>query len=175
MRNYFLSSARLGFSAWTAEDLDLATRLWGDPQVTRLTGGPFTPAQVRARLSREITNFERHRVQYWPIFLLRTGEHVGCCGLQPRPLHEDGVEFGFQLRTAFWAQGYGREAAEAVVTYAFTALGVGSLYAGHHPANEASRRVLQGLGFRYTHEEFYPPTEQLEPCYRLARDDWPYP
>jgi RimJ/RimL family protein N-acetyltransferase len=75
MRDYFLRSARLGFGTWSAEDLPLALGLWGDPEVTKLTGGPFTPAQVRERLSREIANHERHGIHYWPIFLLQTGHH----------------------------------------------------------------------------------------------------
>ena len=83
VRAYFLRSRRLGFSIWTHADLPLAFELWGDPEVTALTGGPFTPQQVRRRLEREINNHEEHGIQYWPIFLAETGEHIGCCGLQP--------------------------------------------------------------------------------------------
>jgi [ribosomal protein S5]-alanine N-acetyltransferase len=173
MRNYFLRSARLGFGIWSAEDLPLALGLWGDPEVTKLTGGPFSPAQVRERLSREVANQERHEIQYWPIFLLQTGEHAGCCGLQPRAPNTGVFELGFQLRKTFWAQGLGREAAEAVIARAFTTLGISALYAGHHPKNVGSRRLLEKLGFRYTHDEFYPPTGQVEPCYLLRNDNWP--
>jgi hypothetical protein len=81
MRAYFLTSPRLGFSTWSHDDLPLAMDLWGDPNVTRLTGG----------------HSQRH----------------------------------------------------------------------HHPLNDASRRLLQGLGFRYTRDEFYAPTGQIEPCYLL--------
>ena len=171
MRDYFLRSTRLGFGIWTAEDLPLALGLWGDPDVTKLTGGPFSKAQVLERLSREIVGRERHGIQYWLIFLLRTGEHVGCCGLQPHNPIDGVVELGFQLRKMFWGQGFGREAAETVITYAVTTLGVSGLYAGHHPNNEASRRTLEALGFRYTHDEFYPPTGQVEPCYLLQKED----
>ena len=171
MRKYFLQSPRLGFGIWTHADLTLAFRLWGDPEVTRLTGGPFTAQQVRERLEREINNYEQHGVQYWPIFLLETGEHVGCCGLQPHTA--DGIyELGFQLRVAFWRCGFAREAAAVVVTHAFTTMGVPALYSGHHPDNQASRGVLTRLGFHYTHDEFYPPTGQIEPCYLLLRDDF---
>lgn len=172
MRDYFLKSARLGFDVWSAQDFALALGLWGDSEVTKLTGGPFTEAQVSERLSREVANHERHRIQYWPNFLLRTGEHLGCCGLQPHFPNEGIYELGFQLRKVFWGQGFGREAAETVIGRAFSALGMRGLYAGHHPDNEASRRILTGLGFRYTHDEFYPPTSQLEPCYLLRNEDF---
>ena len=32
----------------------------------------------------EIETERTHGIQYWPIFLLITGEHVGCCGLDSR-------------------------------------------------------------------------------------------
>ena len=173
VREYFLRSPRLGFGIWTHADLPLALELWGDPEVTRLTGGPFTTQQVRERLQREINNHEEHGVQYWPIFLLETGGHVGCCGLQPHQPAERIYELGFQLRVAFWRRALAREAAGAVVARAFTTLGIHALYAGHHPENQASRGVLSRLGFRYTHDEFYPPTGQIEPCYKLSRGDFP--
>ena len=69
-RAYFLRSERLGFGTWSADDVDLALGLWGDPAVTRLFGGPFTEAQVRERLAREIATQAEHGVQYWPVFLL---------------------------------------------------------------------------------------------------------
>lgn len=75
-----MTSTRLGFGEWMRDDTALATGLWGDPEVTRLTGGPFDPAQVLARLAAEISNLSHHGVQYWPLFRLDTGEHVGCCG-----------------------------------------------------------------------------------------------
>ena len=173
MREYFLRSPRLGFSIWTHADLPLALGLWGDREVTRLTGGPFTAQQVRGRLEREIKTQEQHGVQYWPIFLAETAEHVGCCGLQPHEPADGIYQLGFQLRVAFWGQGLAREAAQAVVVHAFTALGIRALYAGHHPDNGASRGVLTRVGFHYTHDEFYPPTGRIEPCYLLLSSDFP--
>jgi ribosomal-protein-alanine N-acetyltransferase len=172
VREYFLRSPRLGFSIWTPADLSLAFELWGDPEVTRLTGGPLPSQEVRERLAREINNQEAHGVQYWPIFLLETGKHVGCCGLQPHKPAKGIYELGFQLRVPFWGRGFAREAAEAVVTRAFTTLDIPALYAGHHPDNQASRGVLTHLGFHYTHDEFYLPTGQIEPRYSLLQGEF---
>src|SRR5216684_4242363 len=79
---YFLKTERLGFSLWQPDDLPLAQALWGDAQVSRLIGGPFSPQQVEQRLAREIAHLDSVGVQYWPLFLLRSGEFVGCCGLR---------------------------------------------------------------------------------------------
>jgi RimJ/RimL family protein N-acetyltransferase len=166
---YFLRSERLGFRTWSDGDLELALGLWGDPEVTRLIGGPFSEEQVRERLSREIETQRSHKVQYWPVFLLATGEHVGCSGLRPYRPEEEILEIGFHLRRAHWGHGYAPEAARAVIVHAFTTLGASALFAGHNPANDASRRLLEKLGFRYTHDETYPPTGLNHPSYLLTR------
>jgi RimJ/RimL family protein N-acetyltransferase len=169
---YFLKSERLGFRCWSEADLDLAMGLWGDPEVTRLIGGPLSEEQVRERLAREIATERSHGIQYWPMFLLGTGAHVGCCGLRPYRPAETVHEIGVHLRKAYWGHGYAREASMAVMTHAFRRLGAAALFAGHNPANQASRRLLTELGFGYTHDEYYPPTGLYHPSYLLAADDF---
>jgi RimJ/RimL family protein N-acetyltransferase len=144
--------------------------LWGDPEVTRFIGGPLSRAEVRERLSREMATLQSHGIQYWPIFLLATGEHVGCCGLRPYKWEERICEIGVHLRKGFWGRGYAPEATRAVMEYAFHTLGVKGLFAGHNPANETSRRLLAKMGFRYTHDEYYPPTGLNHPSYILTVD-----
>jgi ribosomal-protein-alanine N-acetyltransferase len=147
--------------------------LWGDPEVTRLIGGPFSDEQVRERLAREIANFCEHGVQYWPMFLLATEEHVGCCGLRPYNRADRVLELGFHVKRAHWRQGYAQEAARAVIAYAFDSLGASTLFAGHSPANESSRHLLAKLGFRYARDEFYAPTGLYHPSYLLRAADLP--
>jgi RimJ/RimL family protein N-acetyltransferase len=172
MSAYFLRTRRLGFRFWTLADLELANGLWGDADVTRLIGGPFSPPQVQERLEHEISNQNQYRVQYWPIFLLSTGKHVGCCGLRPYRLEQKLYEIGFHLRKAYWGQALALEAARVVMDYAFSQLDAAGLFAGHNPANNASRRVLQKLGFRYTHDEYYAPTGLNHPSYLLMKSEF---
>ena len=169
MRPYRLRSDRLGIGIWTADDLGLALGLWGDPEVARYMGGPFSRDQVAERLGREVETYARHGLQYWPLFLLDTGEHVGCCGVTPHLADGPVYQFGFHLRRAHWRQGYVREAAPLVIADAFGTLGAAALYAGHHPDNDASRRTLEKLGFTFTHRQLYEPTGREHPYYALAR------
>jgi len=162
----------MGFRLWSRADLDLAMGLWGDPEVTRLIGGPFSREQVQERLSREIGAMQSHGVQYWPMFLLSTGKFLGCCGLRPYMLDDGIYEIGIHLQRACWCQGFALEATRAVMGYAFNTLGVKALFAGHNPANAASRRLLEKLGFRYTHDEYYPPTGLNHPSYLLTADEY---
>ena len=165
---YFLASDRLGFRAWREEDLPLAIELWTDAQVARLlSGGPYTPERVRARLEREMTTQREFEMQYWPVFLLGSGRHVGVCGLRPWLVEERIPELGYHLRPEFWGQGLAVEAGRAAIEFGFGRLGAKAIFAGHHPENAASRKVLLKLGFRYTGDEVFPETGILEPTYRL--------
>jgi len=166
---YFLTSERLGFRAWTEADLPLALGLWGDPNVTARIGGPFTVEMIHARLAKEIAQMKECGLQYWPVFLLGDHRHVGCAGLRPYRPELQIHEFGIHLRREYWGQGLAMEASQAVIDYAFDQLGAKALFAGHHPANEASRRLLLKLGFVYTHDEMYPPTGLMHPSYLLSR------
>ncbi len=171
MPEYFLSSARLGFRCWRESDLGHAIELWSDTEVTRyISARGFTRDDIEQRLKREIDSQREHALQYWPIFLLATGEHVGCCGLRPRANEPDVPEIGFHIASRHWRRGYALEAASRVIDYAFTERAAPALFAGHNPHNAASRALLLRLGFVHTHDELYPPTGLQHPSYRLTRE-----
>jgi [ribosomal protein S5]-alanine N-acetyltransferase len=167
--DYFLTTARLGFRCWSEDDLPLAMALWGDAEVTGLFGGPYTAEMVRARLAREMAQMRETGLQYWPIFLLDGNRHAGCAGLRMYDADRRIFELGYHLRPSFWDQGLATEASRAVIDQAFGALGAEALFAGHHPNNVRSRRVLLKLGFEYVRDEVLPVTGVLEPTYLLRR------
>ena len=172
MAAFFLQSARLGFRVWRESDLALARALWGDPAVARFIAvGGFAEGQIRARLEHEIETQRRYSIQYWPIFLVATGEHIGCCGLRPHGADPGTPEFGVHIVSRHWRQGYAFEAATRVIDHAFRIVGANALFAGHNPSNTASRGLLTRLGFAYTHDEFYEPTGLHHPSYRLTRSE----
>jgi [ribosomal protein S5]-alanine N-acetyltransferase len=167
MNHYFLQSPRLGFRQWSRADLPLAQALWEDPEVTRFIGGPLSPEKIQEKLNAEMDLSSRHNVQYWPIFLLETQQHAGCAGLRPYRLENSIFELGVHLQRPYWGRGLAEEAARAVIKFAFENIGAKALFAGHHPGNSASHRLIRKLGFRRTHEEFYPPTGLDHPSYLL--------
>jgi len=156
------------------DDLDLAVGLWGDFEVTKLFDGrgPLYREQVKHKLLKEIATQSEHGVQYWPIFLLESGEHIGCAGLRPYDTCKHIQEIGFHIRSNHWRKGYASEAAWAVMGYAFDCLKVKGLFAGHNPSNLGSRNLLNKLGFNYTHDEFYEPTGLEHPSYLLKAEEY---
>ena len=166
---YFLKSERLGFRCWKEQDLQFARELLGDIEVTRYFGGPFPEEAIRQRLEGEISHMNTHRFQYWPIHLLSNHDAVGCCGLRAYRLEDEIHELGFHLRPKYWGQGLAPEAARAVIAFAFERLGAKGLVAGHHVENVNSKKVLERLGFHYTHDEFFPGLGVNIPRYLLER------
>ena len=166
-RECFLKTDRTVISKWQKDDIELAKSLWGEKDVTRYicASGAFTEEEILARLEKEIKNQEEYQIQYWPVFQKETAELIGCCGL--RPYTENVYEIGFHLRSKFWRQGYAVEVANAVIKYAFGELKAEALFAGHNPKNEASKKVLNKLGFQYVRDEFYEPTGLYHPSYEL--------
>ena len=171
---YFLTTERIGFRKWDNNDFLLAKGLWGDYNVTKLIDarGPLTDEQIETRLLDEINREHNYRVQYFPIFLLKTNEHIGCCGLRPYDLNDNIYEIGFHIRSSQWKKGYAFEAAKAIIEFAFTEMNISSLFAGHNPNNESSRNLLNKLGFIYKRDEFYKPTGLNHPSYLLRKEDY---
>lgn len=158
-------TARLEFRTWLASDLKQAAAVWADPQVMRYIGGPYSRDELVARLAREVENDATYGVQYWPVFI--EGEFAGCCGLKPHDPELRLFEIGFQFLPERWGGGYASEAARAVLAYAFDVLGIQGLFAGHHPENDASRRLLMRLGFTELGTHFFARTGLQHPWWRL--------
>ncbi len=169
-----MKTSRLIFHTWLETDLELAHGLWGDLRVTKFIDarGEFSEDDVRNRLFQEIDSEKNYGVQYWPIFLRSTNDHVGCCGLRAYELSQNVFEIGFHIRSDHWRRGFATEAALGVMDYAFKVLSVKGLFAGHHPHNKASQHMLLKLGFRYTHDEYYAPTGLHHPSYMLTADEY---
>ncbi|HTQ97945.1 MAG TPA: GNAT family N-acetyltransferase [Candidatus Acidoferrum sp.] len=173
MSDYFLTSARMGFRCWREEDLPLAVSLWGDVNATRLIGGPFKNEQIRTRIAVEISNLAAYRVQFWPVFFLSDNAFMGCCGFRPRSIEDRIFELGYAFLPAYWGKGFALESAKTALTYARETIGAKGFFAGHHPENIASRKILEKLGFHFTHQELYAPTGKLHPSYSLALTSTP--
>ncbi len=106
-----------------------------------------------------------------PFFCGRTTSSSAAAGCEPTSLRKNLPAFGFYLRPAFWGQGFATEAGRAAIDYAFESLGIKAVFAGRHPQNFGSHRALEKLGFRYTHDQLYPPTGLMHPCYLVERPE----
>ena len=165
---FFLKTNRIGFRCWSKGDFQLASALWGSPEVTQfIVVKPLTDQEIQEKLDEEVLSMSQSGVQYWPIFSLESGRHLGCCGLRKYKESLSTLEIGFHLNREFWGYGYAKEAASAIIDYALNSLSVGRLAAGHHPQNISSKKLLASLNFEFSHFELYEPTGLQHPMYFL--------
>lgn len=83
-------------------------------------------------------------------FCRTSGQFVLSTGLTPREGHDGQYETGYWVAKDFLRQGYATEATNAAIRYGFKALSANSIYICHYDGNEASRRVIEKLGFTKT-------------------------
>jgi RimJ/RimL family protein N-acetyltransferase len=79
----------------------------------------------------------------------QAGTAIGVIGCE-RTADGAAAELGYWLAEPHWGKGYGREAAQAMTAHAFSSAGHDRLVAGYREGNEASRRILDALGFEAT-------------------------
>lgn len=168
-----LRTKRLTLQPWQLDEIEAAFQLWGDPKVMALLDarGGLTHEQAREKMEKEIARQNELGVSYWKTTETATGQLVGCAGLQPWQYtpDKDAWEVGFHLVPRFWGKGMATEAATAAIRYAVDVKQLAKLMAGHHPANTASKNVLEKLGFHHAGETLYPPTGLLHPYYEWRR------
>jgi ribosomal-protein-alanine N-acetyltransferase len=79
----------------------------------------------------------------WAVIVKATGDFIGVVELRINPPN---AELGYMFAEQFWGQGFGTEAAQAVVSWAWAQPEVLRVWATCHPDNAASARVLEKLG-----------------------------
>jgi ribosomal-protein-alanine N-acetyltransferase len=80
-----------------------------------------------------------------------SGRFVGRVGLQYRLWNPEQEERAYELRFAIhpvcWGKGYASEAAQAVLSYGFEALGLPRIVVAHYDDNYKSQAIVEKLGF----------------------------
>jgi ribosomal-protein-alanine N-acetyltransferase len=131
--------------------------------VTHYFGGAMTPEQAHDRLHIERELESRLGIQYWPIFVSETGDFAGCAGLRPWSMDSGIAEVGVNLMRSAWGLRLGEEALLAVLAHGFDTLSLSYIVAGHGIAHDNSRKLLERMKFKYTHNILWGPKE-IEVC-----------
>ncbi len=92
----------------------------------------------------------------WAITLKEDDVLIGTIELHASSIFqalENKKELGYAIDDIYWGQGIVREAAEAILNYGFMEIELSEILCGHYPHNKQSQRVIEKLGFIYTHTE----------------------
>lgn len=106
---------------------------------------PLITEQVVARWARE---YHDPHCLHWAVTRKGHGDVIGGVSLTVKDLMDERAELGYSLGSAFWQQGYGSEAVQAVLDYGFDRVGLHRIEAFCDCQNQASAGLLRHLGFR---------------------------
>jgi RimJ/RimL family protein N-acetyltransferase len=146
-----VETARLRLRRFTADDAPFILELLNDPDFLRQIGdrGVRTEADARGYiLDGPVASYERNGFGLYLVELTESGTPIGMSGLVKRDALP-GPDIGFAFLPAWRSQGYGLEAARAVMRHAKEDCGLNRLVAIVSPGNVASRRLLEKMGFRF--------------------------
>ncbi len=146
-----LTTERLRLRPFTLLDAPEIQRLAGAREVAAGTlriPHPYPDGLAEAWVLSQRGAYERGEDLALAIVRLEDGALVGAIGLAFA--RDDGhAELGYWIGVPYWGRGYATEAARAVLSYGFRALGLQRIHARHFASNPASGRVLRKIGMTY--------------------------
>jgi ribosomal-protein-alanine N-acetyltransferase len=150
-----LETSRLILRQLLPDDLDSLFALYSDPDVSRfIPDAPRTYEETRKELEWFMHGHPKHpELGLWATIHKASGQFIGRCGLLPWTI--DGrseVEVAFLLAKAYWRQGLGAEAAQAILAYGFEQLGLSRLICLIDGENQASIKVAENIGMTFERE-----------------------
>ena len=95
-------------------------------------------------------------------FKLKKKNLIGMCGFLNEPY---GIDFGYRYSKDSWGRGLGFEAANAVLNFGFSELGLEKVLGLTAEQNYGSIRILEKLGFKFEEKFLFNNTKALKYSY----------
>ena len=167
-----LETERLRLRRPTLADVKAIARLANDRRIaenTRRLPHPYSQDHA-IEFVRGTANEHRGTV-----FLIETNHTpIGMVGVDWR--EPDAPELGYWLGVEHWSQGFGTEAARAVIDFTFEEFDVEHLMSGARVTNPSSRNILEKCGFQWSGVELHRfealGSSTPVDCFRLSRSVW---
>jgi RimJ/RimL family protein N-acetyltransferase len=130
-------------------DAEPLHELWGDAEAMQFVpSGPRASVDQTRELLESLSGRAPEGLGFWALEERGGGRLVGGVGLFPLAWKGPELELAYHVVPAAWGRGYATEAGGASIRWAFEELGYERLVSICVPANIASRRVMEKLGFR---------------------------
>jgi ribosomal-protein-alanine N-acetyltransferase len=168
-----IETERLILRGAVPADADVWVTFIADPDFGRYVPRSKVTCAPKERAERIISAYQQRweaqplSAMGWAVTRKADGQFIGLCGVEGLSGTNDG-ELDYLLGKPYWSQGFATEAARAMVCFAFENTGWDRVVAAIVPANVASSRVVDHLGFVYErHVNYY----QLTGADSIVLDD----
>ena len=145
-----LETERLVLRPFRLEDAAEVQRLAGDRFIADTTLNiphPYKDGMAEAWISRHQPDFEGGKGVAFAITRKIDGSIIGAISLMGMVKGHQ-AELGYWIGQPYWSQGFCTEAGAAILSYAFSELGLVRVHARHFARNPASGRVMGKLGMQ---------------------------
>ena len=150
-----LETKRLILRRQVISDLDDLWALYCDPEITKyIPDAPRSREEAQEEIEWHMHGHPKNpALGLWATIHKETGRFIGRCGLLPWTIDgQDEVEVAYTIARAYWNQGLGSEAAQAILQYGFERLNLTRLICLIDSANIASQKVAEKIGLRFEKE-----------------------
>jgi RimJ/RimL family protein N-acetyltransferase len=149
-----IETERLVIRTLEPRDRDAWISMFNDPEVSRYTPSDdtvATPELYQSVLERRLSQERELGYAMWAVETKETGAWIGQCGLYRYRAEgkEPEIEIAYHYLPEQWNKGYGTEAAVAVLTYGFGAVGLDRVIALVAQENVGSWRIAERAGMRF--------------------------
>ena len=142
-----LETPRLLLREMTTSDLPAICRVLQDEKTMYAYEHAFSDEEAQAWLNNQLRRYREDGFGLWATVLKESGEIIGQCGITLQDVNGEWVpEVGYLFERAYWHQGFATEAAIACKEYAFSVLGLDTVYTIIRDNNIASQNVAKRNG-----------------------------
>jgi RimJ/RimL family protein N-acetyltransferase len=156
---------------WGQAHLDLAHRIWSDPDVRRyLWDDKVVSREVAGEVLRQSErDFAIRGFGLWGIHLRDDGPVIGFVGLRMAGYAKE-PELLYGLLPAWWHRGFATESGNALLAHAFVTLRLDRIAGATDVPNTASVRVMERLGMRFLRRGAMHGLDTF--FYGIGREEW---
>lgn len=146
-----LTTKRLSLRIVNLDDIDL---VWQATQFQGFNDGltwdpPKSPDDLVPITNRNVQNWKDGCEYTFTVIHTTDQTPIGRVGFR-KLVDSDIWNLGYWIHPDYWGNGYATEAAKAVLDFGLEELGINTVQTGHATWNNASKRVIEKLGFKYT-------------------------
>ena len=144
-----------------------------DPEVMKYIGDGsvfhWTEETALTKFQERIAAQQNQALGSLAVYRKDTGQYAGWCSIaESRFLQE--IELSYRLCRDSWSNGYATEAAHAMLVELFQVTEIKQVFSCTHPDNGSSRKVLEKLGFVFSHPVLSRPIQRDMPVFVIQRD-----
>jgi RimJ/RimL family protein N-acetyltransferase len=146
-----LQTSRLHLRPLAVADAPAIFAIMKDPEAMRFWDWPALsdPAVAADIVASQVAAMDAGGALYWVAALSPNGPAIGTCDLSEIDSHHRRAEIGFLFHRRYWGKGFASEAIQAIVAHAFVTMRLERLWARFHTGNDASKKLLERLGFSH--------------------------